>query len=189
MFAVHNMATSPPAPSPVNQNTTTFEHKGRTLILTPGKPLLAYALHKEAPPFPIVAPTTQPQNRDEAEDVVVHHGGGGSGDEEDGEEDEEESDEEPDWLDPPEPVEWGYIDEDGVGHGLIDLVWAFEGVPSYDGVNYCTLSEESERLMEAIRRVNSTAPTPFLQHGLSLGTHLPPQDVPDGSQGSNVARR
>jgi hypothetical protein len=62
-----------------------------------------------------------------------------------------------DWLSPPENVEWGYIDDYGVSHGTIDLVWAFEGVPSFDGKNYNTLSQETLDLIALLAQVNADA--------------------------------
>jgi hypothetical protein len=71
-----------------------------------------------------------------------------------------DGDDDSDWLAQPDPVQWGYIDDKGIPHGTIDLVYAFEGVPSFDGEKYNTLSQETLDLFELLTRVNANVTKP-----------------------------
>jgi hypothetical protein len=164
------MATS--LMSPQYNDLRTFRHHGRDLVLVPGKQLLAYALKKGPAPYFPATPQSGGDQQDRSnggwgQPISVHGSSDETQDEEDdggwgepisrhGEDAEENEGTNVD--DPSEPVEWGHIDESGIGYGCIDLVWALDGVPSWDGVKYNTLSEESQRLIEAVSIVNAGVP-------------------------------
>ena len=151
-------------------NSRTFRHHGRDLVLVPGKQLLAYALTRDPAPYFPSPPQSGGGQQDSSnggwgQPISVHGGSDGP----------QEDEDDGGWGDPVSrhggdtaegegenvgiaPVEWGYIDENGNGHGCIDIVWALDGIPSWDGVKYNTLSEESQRLIEAVRIINGGEP-------------------------------
>jgi hypothetical protein len=112
----------------------TTKFRGKTLELTPGMTPAQLAPNRGPSPSKI-DPTLDPPRLAQGDD-------------------------DSDWLSPPDNGTWGYIDDDGVPHGVVDLVWAFEGVPSFDGTNYNTLSPETLDLFELLTRVNVDLPKP-----------------------------
>ncbi|KAJ3538761.1 hypothetical protein NMY22_g5031 [Coprinellus aureogranulatus] len=147
-----------------------FHHHGRDLLLVPGLPIYAYALRKDpAPQFPpreepgadksyggwgkplFVTPDDDPEDEEGYGgwgEPIARYGGDVFVEEEEKEID-------------PGPLETfrdGYIDEHGNTVGSVDLVWAFEGVPVWDGVKYNGLSDESKRLFQAVGAVNEGVP-------------------------------
>ncbi|KAF6756079.1 hypothetical protein DFP72DRAFT_1117511 [Ephemerocybe angulata] len=115
--------------------TTTY--RGQTVTLSAGDSALKFAANRGAPPA--VSPTPD------------HTGTGpipneGSSDDM--------------WLSPPENFTWGWIDDDHRGHGNIDLVWAYEGVPSWDGTKYNSFSNDTLNLFAVLAQVNANVPLP-----------------------------
>lgn len=164
------------APDSNSKPPNIFRHHGRDLLLEPGKPLYAYALRKDpAPRFPqrsqpyadqshggwgkpVFVTSNSDYENDEEDgggwgEPIARYGGDGNEEEDEGKEVEKRE------ADPPGSFMSGYINEYGNPVGDIDMVWAFDGVPSWDGVKYNPLSQESRLLLREIAAVNARVPS------------------------------
>lgn len=126
----------------------TIQYRGKMVQLKPGMSPLEFAIQRGPPP-PVATP--RPRGPDTNATELA------------------DDDDLPD----PEGIKWGFIDEEGIAHGHIDLAWVYEGIPSWDGVGYNSVSEDTRRLWKRLAELNANITEPERDYGqptsLSLG--------------------